>query len=396
MTDQPPTDHDFILGYLKVTLLGIIWVCVGMVVGHMQRGGLDRSRARGVARDPAGHVPFRDYAREVHARLNVTSGAMASPQQAAATQRGLVGLSRAIATRAPARVVNCSVVIQVHQADAVTYLLCPLSAKFENSDDERQRALGAALVDFRVERGERVDSVLTKLEMARLEADAAGFAIPNCQMLTLILFRAPGVGAAQASRPLQPSSRQMPGNQRQREQLLERARSYGHLAERAPGNAGGIFSGGRGHRAGIFIGATADAGSPAAGGIWADGGPDKTSALLGQGSASSDWANPVALSAYAPPTAATSPGKARRQRERASPFGSGTGADIASSTGAEHVGISDTPADYSGAQTAECAFLGHRRAKRRWRRFIEKPVGRMRRAVRRVFHRKGKGKGRGW
>lgn len=283
MTDQPPTDHEFIQGYLKVTLLGIIWVCVGMVVGHMQRGGLDRSRARGVARDPAGHVPFRDYAREVHARLNVTSGAMASPQQAAATQRGLVGLSRAIATRAPARVVNCSVVIQVHQADAVTYLLCPLSAKFENSDDERQRALGAALVDFRVERGERVDSVLTKLEMARLEADAAGFAIPNCQMLTLILFRAPGVGAAQASRPLQPSSRQMPGNQRQREQLLERARSYGHLAERAPGNAGGIFSGGRGHRAGIFIGATADAGSPAAGGIWADGGPGKNFSLARTG-----------------------------------------------------------------------------------------------------------------
>eukprot|EP00959_Pyramimonas_sp_CCMP1952_P277186 5794899-Pyramimonas_sp.AAC.1 len=49
-----------------------------------------------------------------------------------------------------------------------------LSTSFVNLEDERQFTSGTALIDFRVEGGERIDPVLARVlarfEMARLEA----------------------------------------------------------------------------------------------------------------------------------------------------------------------------------------------------------------------------------
>ena len=77
-----------------------------------------------------------------------------------------------------------------------------LSSKLENLEDERQLTQGTALIDFRVGRGERIDEVLARFEMARMEAEGAGFNIPNFQILTLVLFRALGAGAGRASQLL--------------------------------------------------------------------------------------------------------------------------------------------------------------------------------------------------
>eukprot|EP00959_Pyramimonas_sp_CCMP1952_P050325 1051718-Pyramimonas_sp.AAC.1 len=58
---------------------------------------MDDTRTTGPSWDPAGTMPFREYVREVHAWINVTSGNMTPPQQPAALQRGLQGLARRIA-----------------------------------------------------------------------------------------------------------------------------------------------------------------------------------------------------------------------------------------------------------------------------------------------------------
>eukprot|EP00959_Pyramimonas_sp_CCMP1952_P210817 4411521-Pyramimonas_sp.AAC.1 len=63
--------------YVKVTIFGIMWACVGVLAGCMQAMYL-----------------FREFVREAHAWLNATRGSMTPPQHAVALQRGLGGLSQ--------------------------------------------------------------------------------------------------------------------------------------------------------------------------------------------------------------------------------------------------------------------------------------------------------------
>eukprot|EP00959_Pyramimonas_sp_CCMP1952_P392464 8224091-Pyramimonas_sp.AAC.1 len=71
----------------------------------------------------------------------------------------------------------------------------------------------------------------------------------------------------------------MPRDQQQFDALLERMRSYAHIAEKTPGNIGGIFS--RGHRAETFH-VEANAGQPA-NNLWNDDPqPTETTTLLAQ------------------------------------------------------------------------------------------------------------------
>ena len=113
---------------------------------------------------------------------------MTPSQQAAALQRGLSGLARTLAMRIPSHVINFGVDTQGVHTDPVTYIMFMLSTRFENLEDERQLTQGTALIDFRVQGGERIDITLARFEMARLEADQAGFQMPNFQLLTTILF----------------------------------------------------------------------------------------------------------------------------------------------------------------------------------------------------------------
>ena len=152
--------------------------------------------------------------------------------------------------RIPSHVINFGVDIQGVHTDPVTYIMFMLSTRFENLEDERQLTQGTALIDFRVQSGERIDITLARFEMARLEADQAGFQIPNFQLLTTILFRALGMGPGRASQLLLPLNGQMPRTQQQYDSLLERMRSFGHLAERSPGHIGQVFGGGRGNAQG--------------------------------------------------------------------------------------------------------------------------------------------------
>eukprot|EP00959_Pyramimonas_sp_CCMP1952_P311330 6515535-Pyramimonas_sp.AAC.1 len=88
--------------------------------------------------------------------------------------------------RAPSTIINYGVALQERRTDGVTYVTYPLSTKFRNLEDERQLPSATALTVFRAERGERLESVLVRCEMARLEADSAGPTIPNFQSLTPI------------------------------------------------------------------------------------------------------------------------------------------------------------------------------------------------------------------
>eukprot|EP00959_Pyramimonas_sp_CCMP1952_P268256 5609089-Pyramimonas_sp.AAC.1 len=80
------------------------------------RGGGD-ARTTGPHWGPAGQVQFREFVREVHAWINATTGNMTPSQQAAVLQRGLGGLARTIAMRAPPAVINFGVNIGGRHTD---------------------------------------------------------------------------------------------------------------------------------------------------------------------------------------------------------------------------------------------------------------------------------------
>eukprot|EP00959_Pyramimonas_sp_CCMP1952_P247415 5172150-Pyramimonas_sp.AAC.1 len=69
---------------------------------------------------PVGSVPFPDSTREVHAWINVATGAATPSQQAAALQRGLEGLARTIAVKVSPAVVDFGVSIGGRHTDGAT------------------------------------------------------------------------------------------------------------------------------------------------------------------------------------------------------------------------------------------------------------------------------------
>eukprot|EP00959_Pyramimonas_sp_CCMP1952_P249766 5221543-Pyramimonas_sp.AAC.1 len=71
---------------------------------------------------------------------------------------------------------------------------------------------------------------------------------------------------------------------------------------------------------------------------------------------------------------------------------SGTDADASSDDEATAFDYSDMPTYLTEEQQAQWLFFGHQKHKRRWRRFMKKPVRKARRIVRRALEGKGKGR----
>eukprot|EP00959_Pyramimonas_sp_CCMP1952_P002478 51226-Pyramimonas_sp.AAC.1 len=87
--------------------------------------------------------------------------------------------------RVPPAVINFGVNIGGRHTDGATYIMFLLSTKFDNLEEEHQLNSGTALIDFRVHAGERIDQILALFEVARYEAETAGYHIPNFQILHL-------------------------------------------------------------------------------------------------------------------------------------------------------------------------------------------------------------------
>eukprot|EP00974_Lingulodinium_polyedra_P034906 3353471-Lingulodinium_polyedra.AAC.1 len=91
-------------------------------------------------------------------------------QQAAALQLGLSRVAREFALTIPPAAITNGAVINGVNTDPVTYLLYVLASRFEALEDERAFQLGSPLLEFVARPGERIDSVLTRFDMARHEA----------------------------------------------------------------------------------------------------------------------------------------------------------------------------------------------------------------------------------
>ena len=201
----------FILGH-PLAATTALWTTTALcILGHMMGYGA----VQGPHWDPAGNVPFRTWVREVQAWLNVTSSRMQPSQQVAALQLGLRGVAREFALTIPPAAINFGATIQGVPTDPVTYLLYTLGNRFEALEDERSLQSGTALLDFTSRPGERIDSLLTRFDMARHEAQAVGAGIQNFHTLATILLRVVGVTGPQMINLLQPFGGRTPATQQQ-------------------------------------------------------------------------------------------------------------------------------------------------------------------------------------
>eukprot|EP00959_Pyramimonas_sp_CCMP1952_P078723 1645762-Pyramimonas_sp.AAC.1 len=74
---------------------------------------------------------------------------------------------------------------------------------------------------------------------------------------------------------------------------------------------------------------------------------------------------------------------------------SSTDADASSEGETTTLGYFDTPTYLTEEQQAQWLFLGDQTHERRWRRFMKKPVRKVRRMARRTLEGKGEGRSRG-
>ena len=103
--------------------------------------------------------------------LNVTSSRMSPTAQAAAIQLGLQGVAHEVAMSIPPAAITHGAVINGVPVCPVTYLLYILANRFEALEDERIMQSGTSVLDFTRQPNERVDTLLTRFDLARYETE---------------------------------------------------------------------------------------------------------------------------------------------------------------------------------------------------------------------------------
>ena len=154
------------------------------MMGHGNIGGFQT----GPQWHPDGRVTFRQRIRTLAAWLNVTSSSMSSTAQAAAIQLGLQGVAHEVAMSIPPAVITHGAVINNVPTDPVTYLLHILANRIEALEDERIMQSGTAVLDFTRQPNERVDTLLTRFDLARYNTENVGAGLHNYHFLTTVLL----------------------------------------------------------------------------------------------------------------------------------------------------------------------------------------------------------------
>ena len=97
---------------------------------------------------------------------------------------------------------------------------------------ERSMILGSSLLDFRRESlHESIDNLLTRWDLARIDAASVGADIGNFHILTAVLMRAIGMSAPEITQLLTLTNGLMPRDQQEYDALLRRTRMMGRVSE---------------------------------------------------------------------------------------------------------------------------------------------------------------------
>ena len=185
---------------------------------------------------PDGRFSFRQWMRILSAWLNVTSSRMSLTDHAAAIQLGLQGVAHEVAMSIPPAAITHGAVINGVPTDPVTYLLYILESRFEALEDERIMQSGTSVLDFTRQPSERVDTLLTRFDLARYETEKVGAGLHHYHLLTTVLLRALEPTGEHLIQLPQPLGGHMPTTQQEYDALVSRLRQTRHTLESSPGN----------------------------------------------------------------------------------------------------------------------------------------------------------------
>ena len=99
------------------------------------------------------------------------------------------GTARKLVFNIPPQFIQFGAIINGRKTDPVTYILYILGNRFEQTEEERAISDGFAIQRFFPMRGEKIDSILARWDLARDTAERVGAGMENYFTLTTTLLQ---------------------------------------------------------------------------------------------------------------------------------------------------------------------------------------------------------------
>ena len=293
-------------------------------------------------------------------------------RQAAMLLQVLRGGARELTRDLPDNIILQGGMLNGIRVDGVTYIMNLLGERYGQLGEESRLRAIKDLMEFDRKPQERIDDLITRFEVTRQRAAEGGNLVMSVEGLTYKLLRACKVSDHQFMNLLLPTQGRLPQTDRELMNMFSALRRMGHVVERSKDN----IAQGIGHQHGptthAYMTSETTWSEPASSSRDSNQGNGWNSQPRNDGWNFDSWTEDVYMA------------------NNNTNVESGTDTDTASSMGDQEYDYSDIPQGLDREQTAEHLFWSYQQAKGRFRRFMRKPI----RKVRRFIRRKGKGKGK--
>ena len=345
---------------------------------------------------------FSQWVKEI--KLWTLATDMPPHTQAAAIVHNLQGVAKEMAmTLSVDELANGGMTDTGVFADPVSYLLHGLHANFGQLDEETRLASMTEIFKFNRRPNESTDSLLARFDMVVHRSREEGNVEFNVPVRAMMLFRCLSIGARELQDVLRPLGGRFPQTEQELRNIQAQLRRTSHIKENAPNNIAHHLShsvGGRNHAFLSLDDGCCDPENSRVEPDNIDAYPVMMSPMPGtntQSYVSGNWGNNIWADSHPSTGEQAHPSFAVDNPEQNEPYDSGTDSDTSSDSKTEPIDFTDCPNFDDPNQVSEHLFFQYRHAKRRWRRWSQKPVRRVRRYFKKTAYTKdyGRGKSRG-
>lgn len=370
--------------------------CVCHMMGHGSSHGSSRTPPAW-APDMEPRYTFAMWQREI-LLWTIANSDLEPHRQAALVLQQLKGGARELTRDLPMQVIMNGALLNGVQVDGVTYIMNILAERYGQLGEELRLKVIKEFMDFDRKPHESIDDLLTRFEVVRNRATELGNFDMSFEGISYMLLRSTRVTDQQFLMLTQPTNGRLPNDEPAYRNLFTALRRLGHVVEHHQDNiASGLRGKGSGKGSkGMYLGYEVSEPSyepvpEAAYPQWNV--SESTNSWNEQTWTRDPWSSNPASSSYHETTgwnlSEWTPEPVYATAQEAD---SGTDTDTQSSVGEFWYEYEDIPNynELAEPQQAEELFWAYQKAKGRYRRFMRKPV----RRVRRFMKRKGKGKGK--
>ena len=308
----------------------------------------------------------------------IANGDIEPHRQAAMLLMQLRGGARELTRDMPDDIVLRGIMINGQRVDGMTYIMNILAERYAQLGEETRLKAIRELMEFDKRNNEKIDDLITRFEILRWRAAENGGFVMSVEGLSYMLMKSCRVNDQQFIQLLQPTQGRFPRNDAELRAMYGALRRMGHILERTTDNiAQGLRAAAHTTRSFMVT--------------------DESDNLQAWNPPQTSWSYPTTTSggwgddSWQQSDSGWNLSTWGENAYMAQPMeDSGTDTDTVSSVGDTHYAYDDVPDGADVYQTAELLFWSYQQAKGRYRKFMRKPV----RRVRRFMKRKGKGKGK--